>query len=164
MKSYTLVSFVILLLLPIEILSQTQERLKPEQLLLERFNSKSNPGELIKNWTHPDNFRNSETRTIINQKTLDNWFKLSKGLNQIRDVPDWFQEKILSKRFIQSQEYVIDTAIVLSTHDTVRHIYTFNDKAKMTCDLTQKLNGANWEDSLRVTNEYDEAGSQTPPE
>jgi hypothetical protein len=39
----------------------------------------------------------------------------------------------------QSQLNVIDTAIVLSTEDTTRHLYFFNAKAKRTSDLTQKL-------------------------
>ena len=43
--------------------------------------------------------------------------------------------------FPQSQIYVIDTAIVLSEHDTTRHLYSFNASAKRTSDMMQKLIG-----------------------
>ncbi len=59
----------------------------------------------------------------------------------------------------QSQIYIIDTAIVKSIEDTTRHLYSFNGKAKRTCDLTQKLKGDLWMDSLRETNEYDANGN-----
>src|SRR5512140_761531 len=52
--------------------------------------------------------------------------------------------KVLSP---QSQTYVIDTAIVRSTSDTTRHLYSFNASGKRTCDLTQKLAGELWVDS-----------------
>ena len=48
----------------------------------------------------------------------------------------------------QSQIYVIDTAIVRSTRDTTRHLYTFNAKAKRTLDSTQRLTGDLWGDSV----------------
>ncbi len=57
--------------------------------------------------------------------------------------------------FPQSQIYVIDTAIVRSTYDTTRHLYSFNANAKRTSDLTQKLVGDLWVDTLRETNTYD---------
>ncbi len=60
--------------------------------------------------------------------------------------------KMLSQ---QSQIYVIDTAIVLSTIDTTRHLYLFNSNAKKTSDLTQKLTDGLWMDTLRETNTYD---------
>ena len=59
----------------------------------------------------------------------------------------------------QSQIYVIDTAIVRSTYDTTRHLYSFNAKAKMTSDLTQKLKGDLWVDTLAHTNTYDANGN-----
>ena len=55
----------------------------------------------------------------------------------------------------QSQISVIDTAIVRATWDTTRHLCSFNAKAKRTSDLTQKLKGDLWVDSMRVTDAYD---------
>ena len=55
----------------------------------------------------------------------------------------------------QSQIYVIDTAIVRSTTDTTRHLYSFNAEAKRTSDLTQNLRGGVWIDSWRETYTYD---------
>ena len=58
----------------------------------------------------------------------------------------------------QSQISVIDTAIVRSTVDTTRHVYSFNAKAKMTSDLTQKLTGDLWVDTFRSIITYDANG------
>jgi hypothetical protein len=62
----------------------------------------------------------------------------------------------------QSQIYVIDTAIVrrlgngtYDFGDTMRHLYSFNAKARITSDLTQRLTGGIWVDTLRETNTYD---------
>ena len=55
----------------------------------------------------------------------------------------------------QSQIYVIDTAIVLSEQDTMRHLYSFNTSAKMTADLIQKLTDGFWVDTERRTYTYD---------
>ena len=79
-----------------------------------------------------------------------------------RIIPDVLQKNspsIIRMLSSQSQFYVIDTAIVLSTSDTVRHLYTFNPNAKRTSDLTQKLNGDTWVNSSRLTNEYDDANN-----
>jgi hypothetical protein len=55
----------------------------------------------------------------------------------------------------QSQNYVIDTAIVRSTWDTTRHLYSFNANAKRTSDLMQLLSGRLWVNTDRWTNTYD---------
>jgi hypothetical protein len=55
----------------------------------------------------------------------------------------------------QSQLYVIDTAIVRSTYDTTRHLYSFIPTGKPTSDLTQQLKGEIWVDALRETRTYD---------
>ena len=57
--------------------------------------------------------------------------------------------------FPQSQIYVIDTAIVISEQDTMRHLYSFNASAKMTADLIQKLISGFWVDTERRTYTYD---------
>ena len=59
----------------------------------------------------------------------------------------------------QSQVYVIDTAVVRSTLDTTRHLYSFNASARRTSDLTQKLIGNIWVDTLRETSTYDASDS-----
>jgi Secretion system C-terminal sorting domain len=56
---------------------------------------------------------------------------------------------------LQSQIYVIDTAIVRSTFDTTRHLYSFKGKAKRVTDVTQNLKAGLWVDTLRHTNAYD---------
>src|SRR3989337_264862 len=55
----------------------------------------------------------------------------------------------------QSQIYVIDTAIVISEQDTMRHLYSFNASTKMTTDLIQKYIGGFWIDTVRRTYTYD---------
>jgi hypothetical protein len=65
----------------------------------------------------------------------------------------------------QSHIYVIDTAIVRKLSvgkwgfsipgDTTRHVYSYNANVMRTSDLTQKLSGELWADSLRRTNTYD---------
>jgi len=82
-----------------------------------------------------------------------------------RFIPDGLQRgsnSALAKSSPQSQSSVIDTAIVrrlgygvTDPGDTTRHVYSFNAKAKMTSDLTQKLIGGLWVDILRQTNTYD---------
>jgi hypothetical protein len=48
MRTIIAVSFVMIPIHPIQILSQTADILKSEQLLGERFAAKSNPGKLIR--------------------------------------------------------------------------------------------------------------------
>jgi len=57
--------------------------------------------------------------------------------------------------FLQSQIYVIDTAIVISELDTTRHLYSFNTSAKMTTNLIQRFGGGIWVDTERSTYTYD---------
>jgi hypothetical protein len=59
----------------------------------------------------------------------------------------------------QSQIYVIDTAIVRSTCDTTRHLYSFNAKAKRASDLRQRLADNLWVDIWRTTNTYGTNGN-----
>ena len=55
-----------------------------------------------------------------------------------------------------SQFHVIDTALVLRPEgDTLRNVYTFNARGKRILDLEQKLVGAEWANSRRITNTYD---------
>lgn len=61
----------------------------------------------------------------------------------------------LAKMFPQSRISVIDTAIVRSTVDTTRHVYSFTAKAKMTSDVTQKLTGDLWVNVRRTSYTYD---------
>ena len=73
-------------------------------------------------------------------------------------IPKGIQDGVLPLNKMlspQSQFSVIDTAIVLSTTDTARHLYSFNSNAKKTSDLTQKLTGGLWMDTQRETNTYD---------
>jgi len=55
----------------------------------------------------------------------------------------------------QSQIFVIDTAVLRSTEDTTRHVYSFNANALRTSDVTQKLIAGLWVDTLRDTDTYD---------
>jgi hypothetical protein len=59
----------------------------------------------------------------------------------------------------QSRIYIIDTAIVRSTIDTTRHLYSFNATARRTYDVTQKLVGNIWVDTLSETSAYDASDS-----
>ncbi|MFI5251894.1 MAG: T9SS type A sorting domain-containing protein [Bacteroidota bacterium] len=62
--------------------------------------------------------------------------------------------------FPTGQISVIDTAVVISTTDTIRHVYSFDANAKMTSDLTQKMNCNTWVDSSRFTNTYNANGNR----
>ena len=55
----------------------------------------------------------------------------------------------------QSPIYVVDTAIVRSTSNTTRHLYTYNSSGSRTFGLTQSLRGGLWADSMRENNTYD---------
>jgi hypothetical protein len=82
-----------------------------------------------------------------------------------RFIPNGIQNGVLPLNKIlspQSQISVIDTAIVQrlgygndDPGDTTRHLYSFNAAAKKTSDLTQKLTGGFWVDTLLETNTYD---------
>ena len=51
--------------------------------------------------------------------------------------------------------YLIDTALILSTEDTTRHVYSFNAAGKRSSDITQWLKAGHWADSLRETDTFD---------
>ena len=73
-------------------------------------------------------------------------------------IPNGIQRSPSSLRRVssaQSQISVIDTAIVLSTLDTTRHMYTFDAKARRSSDVTQKLVADLWVNSSRETYTYD---------
>ena len=57
--------------------------------------------------------------------------------------------------FPDSQLYVVDTAIVRTTQDTTRHLYSFNGSGKVTLDLGQRLEAGLWVDTIRITYTYD---------
>jgi len=61
----------------------------------------------------------------------------------------------LRKLSARSGVPVIDTAIIRSTRDTTRHLYSFNANAQRTLDVTQRWTANIWVDSLRETNTYD---------
>ena len=91
MKIFTLVTFILILILPIQILPQTDKKFEliKEKLLQEKVKSKSKPleqlkqrYEQIKQRLQIDNFSNSETRKIINGKKFYNGFHLIEELWQ----------------------------------------------------------------------------------
>ena len=53
---------------------------------------------------------------------------------------------------------VIDTAVILSTTDTTRHLYAFSANALRTSDIAQKLVGDVWTNFTRTTEVYDAGG------
>lgn len=55
---------------------------------------------------------------------------------------------------LQSQISVIDTAIVRSTADTTRRVYSFNATPDVASDLTQRLTGELWVNLFRQTYTY----------
>ena len=60
----------------------------------------------------------------------------------------------------QSQKCVIDTAAVVSTQDTSRHLYSFDAHRKMTCDLKQIGTHGLWSNSSRFSYLYDANGNR----
>jgi len=72
------------------------------------------------------------------------------GIGQIR-----LTHSLVEATSMQSQKSVIDTAVVLSTLDTTRHVYSFDANRKMECDLIQKWTHGLWSNSLRFSYLYD---------
>jgi hypothetical protein len=56
---------------------------------------------------------------------------------------------------------VVDSAVVYSTLDSTRHLYTYAGNGMMTVDLAQKWTNGVWVDSMRETRSYDASGNQT---
>jgi hypothetical protein len=79
-----------------------------------------------------------------------------------RFIPNRIQRSSRPLRKIsspQSQIYVIDTAIVWSTQDTMRHLYSFDGGGRTTSDLSKKLKGDFWVDTLCRSLAYDSIGN-----
>jgi len=91
MKTLILITFFSILILPIQILSQIDNKSELDQywLLHERINSITNPDEQIKQSLQTNNFSNSESKTIINKKILDNGFLLIEEIFQYWDGSNW---------------------------------------------------------------------------
>jgi hypothetical protein len=91
MKTLTLVTFIVTLLLPIQIFSQTDNkyRLIPDRLLEKRINSITKPDEQNKQRLQSENFSNSESRTMIKKIKLDNGFLLIEEIQQQWDGSNW---------------------------------------------------------------------------
>jgi YD repeat-containing protein len=115
--------------------------------------SQETPRELLE---HPPQHRMQAE--FINRLDSLRASRLQSLLPDGKSIPNGVQRNSPPLRRVsspQSQIYVIDTAIVRSTTDTTRHLYSFNASAKRTTDLTQKLKGDLWVDTLRETNTYD---------
>lgn len=57
--------------------------------------------------------------------------------------------------------FIVRSALVYSTTDTIKHTYTFNTGAAITSDLSQELKAGMWTDVARKTRTYDDANRPT---
>jgi len=91
MKTFYLFIFSAILLFPLQILSQIDDKyeLDPYILLQERVNSITKSDEQTKQRLQTDNFSDSDSRIIINKKILDNGFLLIEELLQSWDGSNW---------------------------------------------------------------------------
>jgi hypothetical protein len=109
--------------------------------------------------------QSEKATSLVNQRVPH---RSAVGINALPGTPHPFRVDIFTREGLKrstlplrrtlsplSHIYVVDTAIVLSTKDTTRHLYSFNASAKRTSDVTQKLIGTLWVESLRQTNTYD---------
>ena len=63
------------------------------------------------------------------------------------------------RSFPRTGVYVVDTAVVRRATDTTMHVYSFNARANVISDLTQRLEGALWLDTIRRSYTYDDDGN-----
>jgi len=86
--------------------------------------------------------------------------KLSTDFKPGIDAPGVKGSSFSARRLLSFQSLitVIDTAIIQSTQDTTRHLYSFNANARRTSDWTQKLVGDAWANRSRATDAYDAGG------
>ena len=93
MKIFTLFTVVLLLLLPTQVLSQTNDKLRSDNILPERFIPHSIPDRQIKHLSESDIFQDKESRTVINKTLLDNGFLLVEEIHQYWTGSNWGNDR-----------------------------------------------------------------------
>ncbi|HQI42110.1 MAG TPA: hypothetical protein PK665_13535, partial [Ignavibacteriaceae bacterium] len=91
MKTFTKVTFIVILLFPIQIFSQTDSRYQffSEKQPKERINYNTQPYEHLKEGLQIKDSSNSDIRSIINKNVLDNGSLLVEKVEQNWDGSNW---------------------------------------------------------------------------
>jgi hypothetical protein len=131
MKPFTLNIIIVILLLPIQIFSQSNNKLNlnPDNLLQERIISKSIQNGQIMYPLKSENFKDKESRIILNKTILDNGFLLIEELWQSWDGSNWVND--------------------------FRETYTYDGNSNLIETIEQDWDGANWINEWKGTYTYD---------
>ena len=91
MKTFTLFTIIVILLLPIQMFSQQNDKseLRPDNLLQERIIPHSIQDDKAGHPFKSDVFQDNNSRTIINKTILDDGFLLIEELQQNWDESNW---------------------------------------------------------------------------
>ena len=133
MKTSFLIAFIVTLMLPLQILSEIDNKyeLNSDRILQKTINPIVKPDEQIKQRLQSENFRDSLSRTIINKKRLDNGFLLI--------------EEILQLWYDPGSNWV----------DFGKYTYTYDVNNNLIEWLRQEWNGYNWVNDWKRTYTYD---------
>ena len=160
MKTLILSIFFAILLLPIQIFSQIDNKyeLNSHRLLQERINSITKPDAQIKQRLQSANFSNSQTRTIINKKILDNGFLLIEEIQQNWDDSIWVNSWKWTYTY-DINSYLIEQLGQLwdgsNWMDVAKGTYTYDLNNNKIEELWQDWDGSNWVNMGKGTYTYD---------
>ncbi|MFI5252265.1 MAG: T9SS type A sorting domain-containing protein [Bacteroidota bacterium] len=122
------------------------------------------PANAISQQTQKKSAQERDLRTFIVRHRLQLDFDPEMDSKNVLDpsnpfsIPNRHKNKSIPVNgmlFPTMQISVIDTAVVISTQDTSRHVFSFNAMAKMSTELIQKVIGSTCVETARNTYSYD---------
>ena len=160
MKNIYIITFIVILLLSLPIFSQTDSKYQafPEGQFKGSINSIIKPEEHQKQGLQTKVSNDSEIRTIINKKALENGYLLVEMIEQRWRDSNW----VNYQRYIYTYdsknnliEEIYQEWDVSNWLNKWKGTYTYDSNNNLIEELGQDWDGSNWVDSSRNTYTYD---------
>jgi len=160
MKTFTLITIIVILILTNQMFSQANNKLelKPDKLLQERIIPHSIPDEQFRHTSESDISKTKESRTLINKAVLDNGFLLVEHIEQMWDGSNWsnWDKHTYTYDGINNMaEWLWQHWDASNWENRRKYTYTYDGNNNMIEDLEQIWDGSNWEISYKYAYTYD---------
>ena len=160
MKTFTLFTVLVILLLPIQMFAQAKNilELRAGSVIQERILSKSIPNEQGRQQLETVIARDKISRTIVNEIILDNGFLLVESIFEQWDGTAWVNNQKNTFTYDGNNnliEVLIQTWISSAWENWFQHYLTYDENNNLVEWLIQDWDGTNWVNLGKRTYSYD---------
>ncbi len=159
MKTFILFTIIVILLLPIQMFSQVNDKLelRKDNLLQERIIPHSISDEQISHPSESDIFKAKKSRTLVNKTILDNGFLLTEELYQQWDGSNWVNNWKQSYTYDVNNNEIEQLRQEWDGSNWVNDriwSYTYDGNNRIE-SVVQRWDGSNWVNDFKSIYTYD---------